>query len=129
MLVEKVTLLIQIRDRSPVIIYTANSTLETIAIQGGKDMRETLYKASGTEEIHSHVNYAYRDESLEVLYGSRERKLEKLRSLKKLYDPKEKFNFYAPIQRECHTRRTETYDSLSLATFQIVMIKLLVLAS
>jgi FAD/FMN-containing dehydrogenase len=46
---------------------------------------------------HSYVNYAHGDEKLESLYGYEPWRLEKLRALKKEYDPKGKFSFYAPI--------------------------------
>lgn len=87
--------------------YRANSTLEQIAIRAGREMRETLSNTSGRVEMHCHVNYAYSDENLEALYGYENWGLEKPRTLKKLYDPKEKLNIYVPIQRKCLTSRTE----------------------
>ncbi|KAF8847502.1 FAD-binding domain-containing protein [Acephala macrosclerotiorum] len=83
---------------SPVMVYTPNSTLDAIAIQAGKDLRQILHKATGREHMHSYVNYAHGDESLQEMYGFERWRLEKLRALKGLWDPKGKFGFYAPIK-------------------------------
>ena len=46
----------------------------------------------------TYVNYAHGDEPLEAIYGWEPWRLEKLKSLKKQYDPDFKFKFYNPIQ-------------------------------
>ena len=43
------------------------------------------------------VNYANGDETLEEMYGHEGWRLEKLRRLKKEWDPENRFGFYAPI--------------------------------
>lgn len=48
--------------------------------------------------MHSYVNYAHGDESLQEMYGFESWRLEKLRALKTLWDPEGKFGFYAPIR-------------------------------
>lgn len=78
-------------------VYAPNATLNPIAIQAGKDMRKIFYDGEGTKEFHAYVNYAHGDESLKQLYGYEDWRQEKLRELKKLYDPKGRFSFYAPI--------------------------------
>ena len=47
---------------------------------------------------HSYVNYAYGNEEVGETYGRDEKRLAKLRKLKKQWDPKNKFGFYNPIQ-------------------------------
>ncbi len=61
-------------------------------------MRQILHKASGSAEMHSYVNYAHGDESLQAMYGFEGWRLERLRGLKEVYDPEGKFGFYAPIR-------------------------------
>ena len=48
--------------------------------------------------LNTYVNYASTDETPEMLYGYEPWRLEKLRSLKKKYDPRGRFNFYNPIR-------------------------------
>lgn len=85
------------KGRSPVMVYAPNSTLDPIAIQAGQDIRQILYEAEGTGEMHAYVNYAHGDESLEEMYGYEKWRLKKLRELKSVHDPEGKFGFYAPI--------------------------------
>lgn len=82
---------------SPVIVYLPNSTLDDAAVNHGKRFRELLREGSGASELHSYVNYAHGDETLESIYGAEPWRLEKLRKLKKIYDAENKFAFYAPI--------------------------------
>jgi hypothetical protein len=84
-------------NSSPVVYYRPNSSLDVLAIEFGKSARDMLKSASGSSELHSYVNYAHGDESLESLYGFEPWRLEKLRALKKEYDPHGRFSFYAPI--------------------------------
>ena len=48
-------------------------------------------------EMHAYVNYAHGDESLAEMYGHQAWRLERLRKLKKEYDPQNRFGFYSPI--------------------------------
>ncbi|KAF2665772.1 FAD-binding domain-containing protein [Microthyrium microscopicum] len=62
----------------------------------GRKIRDVLFAGSGLGRLPAYVNYAYGDETVEQIYGDGWR-MEKLRRLKKEYDPSERFNFYNPI--------------------------------
>ena len=47
--------------------------------------------------LSAYINYAHGDEPLEAIYGYEPWRLERLRSLKKQYDPDFRFKFYNPI--------------------------------
>jgi FAD/FMN-containing dehydrogenase len=78
-------------------MYTPNATLDSIAIKFGKEVRRMLHEADGSTELHAYVNYAHGDETLQEMYGYEDWRQQKLKALKKEYDPHGKFNFYAPI--------------------------------
>lgn len=61
----------------------------------GLKVRENFVRTGGFDEPVTYVSYARGDESQEALYGRR--KLERLRALKKRWDPKGVFSFNAPI--------------------------------
>lgn len=84
-------------NSSPAIFYQPNSSLDAQAEEFGRHARNLLKAGSGSAELYSYVNYAHGDESLEEVYGYEPWRLQKLRSLKKQYDPKNKFGFYEPI--------------------------------
>lgn len=63
----------------------------------GDALREIFRKGSGREEVQSYVNYGYGSEKPESFYGYEPWRLEKLRGLKKKYDPHGRFGFNAPI--------------------------------
>jgi hypothetical protein len=84
-------------NSSPAIFYQPNSSLDAQAEEFGRHARNLLKAGSGSPEQHSYVNYAHGDESLEEVYGYEPWRLQKLRWLKKKYDPKNKFGFYEPI--------------------------------
>lgn len=48
-------------------------------------------------ELHTYVNYAHGDETLQELYGYEAWRQSRLKSLKTKYDPNGKFNFNEPI--------------------------------
>lgn len=81
---------------SPVLTYAANASLDAAAEAIANDIRQALL--SGTDgKLEAYVNYAKGDETVEEIYGNEPWRLEKLRRLKKEYDPNGQFNFYAPI--------------------------------
>lgn len=82
---------------SPVIIYTPNSTLDATAIRSGKELRRILHDADGNPELHAYVNYAHGDETLEEVYGFGQGRVERLRALKREYDPNGRFSYYEPV--------------------------------
>ena len=70
--------------------------LDVEATRYGKQMRDVIAMASG-QKLNAYVNYAGGGESLEEMYGHETWRLEKLRRLKKAYDPIGRFGFYNPI--------------------------------
>jgi hypothetical protein len=81
---------------SPLLTYAANASLDAGAKKIGDDIKSALL-AESDEHPKAYVNYARGDESLEEIYGYNPWRLQKLRRLKKEFDPYGRFNFYAPI--------------------------------
>jgi hypothetical protein len=77
-----------------------NKSLDDLAVEKALEIKQILVegakKSGGTR---AYVNYAYGGEPLEEIYGEKWR-LDKLRRLKKEYDPLNRFRFYAPIVPE-----------------------------
>jgi hypothetical protein len=84
------------------VVYS-DKKLDAKAEVFGKALRQMLADGSAEQNLSTYVNYAYGDESLEELYGFDAWRLEKLRKLKGLYDPENRFRFYAPIPPEKST--------------------------
>ncbi|KAM0342572.1 hypothetical protein ACHAPU_009425 [Fusarium lateritium] len=83
---------------SPYIMYKPNATLDGLAQEHGENLRRHLLEASeDPEHLRAYVNYAHGVESLESMYGYEPWRLEKLRALKKKWDPENRMRFYAPI--------------------------------
>ncbi|KAF4342186.1 6-hydroxy-D-nicotine oxidase [Fusarium beomiforme] len=83
---------------TPYILYKPNATLNGLAQEHGEKLRRHLLEASGDpEHLRAYVNYAHGTESLEDMYGHEAWRIEKLKSLKKKWDPKNRMRFYAPI--------------------------------
>lgn len=74
-----------------------DGSLDAKAIAFGGTFRQALHEADGSAEMHSYVNYAHGDETMEEIYGFEAWRLARLKALKKKYDPLEGFNFYAPL--------------------------------
>ncbi|KAJ4983970.1 FAD-dependent oxygenase [Stagonosporopsis vannaccii] len=81
---------------APLLTYSPNSSLDAAADDINKRIRNALLEGSQSELV-AYINYARGDESMEAVYGYEPWRLEKLRRLKKEYDPFGRFNFYAPI--------------------------------
>ena len=63
-------------------------------------IRDALYQgvdASRQQKRHAYVNYAKGDESVQETYGYEQWRVEKLRALKKAYDPGNAFGYYVPL--------------------------------
>ena len=58
---------------------------------------------------YSYVNHAYEGESVQEMYGKEN--IERLRELKKDYDPDNRFSFYAPVTRPQKKVNNETGTS------------------
>ncbi|CAN9088500.1 unnamed protein product [Alternaria alternata] len=81
---------------SPFMTYEKDASLDAAAWGFAGEIRDTLIE--GTNKTYeAYINYARGDETTEELYGYEAWRLEKLRRLKKEYDPFGKFNFFAPI--------------------------------
>lgn len=50
-------------------IQRSRDKLDYRAADLGRQLRDLMQKASGQRELHAYVNYAYRDEILENMYG------------------------------------------------------------
>ena len=81
---------------APLLNYEKNASLDATAWEINSKIRDALLEGTG-KELEAYVNYARGDESVEEVYGYEPWRLEKLRRLKKEYDPYERFNFFAPI--------------------------------
>ncbi|KAI4702660.1 hypothetical protein J4E89_010382 [Alternaria sp. Ai002NY15] len=84
---------------SPFMTYDKNASLDALAWDYAGKIRDTMINGTN-KPYESYINYARGDETTEQLYGYEPWRLEKLRKLKKEYDPFGKFNFFAPILGE-----------------------------
>ncbi|KAK5656478.1 hypothetical protein OQA88_4861 [Cercophora sp. LCS_1] len=64
------------------------------AVSYGKRMQDAV---RGSNPPHAYVNYAVGTEPLDEMYGRDEERIERLRRLKREYDPLNRFGFYNPI--------------------------------
>ncbi|MCJ1377218.1 hypothetical protein MMC17_000310 [Xylographa soralifera] len=79
-------------------VYAPDPALDAQAVAWGKQTRDMLH--AGDEPgrmLNVYVNYAFGDETQEQIYGYEPWRLDKLRALKKEYDPHGRFNYYNPI--------------------------------
>ncbi|KAL8790938.1 MAG: hypothetical protein Q9213_000363 [Squamulea squamosa] len=67
------------------------------AAEYGRQARQIWVDGEKPRQLNVYTNYAYGDETLQQVYGYEPWRLERLRALKKKWDPKGKFNFYNPI--------------------------------
>ena len=82
---------------APFIVHEPDGpSADAEATQYGSRMRDAIVEANGSP-LNAYVNYAYGDESPKALYGYEEWRLEKLRMLKRAWDPKGAYDFYNPI--------------------------------
>lgn len=83
---------------APLIIYAPGAPeLDQKARDLGEGLRNILHEGSSRKEMHTYVNYAFGKEDKKSWYGFEDWRQTKLTALKKKYDPKKKFSFYAPI--------------------------------
>lgn len=82
---------------SPFMIYAPDDyALDEKARFYGRQIQKAFYSGSA-KPLNAYVNYAIGEESNEEIYGHEAWRLEKLRSIKALYDPEGRFNHYSPI--------------------------------
>ncbi|KAK4448818.1 hypothetical protein QBC34DRAFT_300590 [Podospora aff. communis PSN243] len=82
---------------APLIQYTPDGpALDAEAKALGNELRSILHQGSGRAQMHTYVNYAYGDEQKAEWYGHEKWRLDRLKALKRKYDPRGRFNFYAP---------------------------------
>ncbi|KAM7192092.1 hypothetical protein V8F33_008517 [Rhypophila sp. PSN 637] len=81
---------------APIVHYTptGNATLDSVATAWGAAMREA---AQGTQTKRAYVNYAQGNETIQEVYGYEPWRINRLKALKKKYDPKGQFSFFNPI--------------------------------
>ncbi|TEA18247.1 FAD-linked oxidoreductase chyH [Colletotrichum sidae] len=83
---------------TPYIMYRPDSSLDAAAQEHGRRLRDHVLRASDDpEHLRAYVNYAHGDEALQAVYGWDGWRLEKLRGLKKKWDPENRMRFYNPI--------------------------------
>ncbi|KAK8067444.1 FAD-binding domain-containing protein [Apiospora saccharicola] len=80
--------------------YAPNATLDAAAVQWARESVDIWNRGQPTRKPTTYVNYGLGDESLESIYGYEPWRLEKLRKLKKAYDPYNKFRYYVPLIRD-----------------------------
>ena len=71
--------------------------MDAIAIDFGEKIRQTLHAASGSSELHAYVNYAHGDETKQQIYGYESWRIPRLQQIKRVYDPQNRFRWFAPI--------------------------------
>lgn len=83
---------------SPLITYVPDGPKrDKEAKELGNRLRDILHEGTNRKDLHAYVNYGYGNELSREWYGHEKWRQEKLRSLKKKYDPHGRFSFYAPI--------------------------------
>ncbi|KAI4266485.1 MAG: hypothetical protein L6R38_008709 [Xanthoria sp. 2 TBL-2021] len=68
-----------------------------VVLRYGRKARELFLEGARPMRFHAYSNYANGDETLEQLYGYESWRLEKLRRLKRKWDPNGSFRFFNPI--------------------------------
>ena len=83
---------------SPFFTYPGNdATAYKTVLKLAGQIRAAFLNGTGLK-LRAYVNYASGDESQEAVYGYEPWRLQRLRKLKKKYDPLGRFNFYEPIK-------------------------------
>lgn len=82
---------------SPFIIYNRGSPLDEVATEHGRRLQQVLQAGSG-KPLNAYVNYANGYESQQAIYGYESWRLQKLRRLKREWDPHGRFSYYLPIE-------------------------------
>ena len=78
-------------------VYRPSTTLDALVPKYGTQARALFDAGDPDRPLNAYLNYARGDETLEQKYGYEAWRLDKLRGLKKTYDPENRFRFYNPI--------------------------------
>lgn len=83
---------------SPLFTYPGNdATVHKTVLKLAGQIRAAFLNGTGLK-LQAYLNYASGDESQEALFGYEPWRLQRLRKLKKKYDPLGRFNLYGPIK-------------------------------
>ncbi|KAI4244792.1 MAG: hypothetical protein LQ352_006715 [Teloschistes flavicans] len=80
-------------------IYAPSRALDALVPKYGHEARALLDAGEPQRPLNVYVNYAYGDETVEQIYGYEAWRVQKLKNLKRRYDPQNRFRFYNPIVR------------------------------
>lgn len=80
-------------------IYAPSDVLDPIAARYADQARALFDAGEPQRPLTAYVNYANGKETVEQVYGYEAWRQQKLRALKKKYDPENRFRFYNPIIR------------------------------
>ena len=80
-------------------IYAPSKTLDRIAAKYADQARALFDAGEPQRPLTAYVNYANGKETVEQVYGYEAWRQQKLKALKKKYDPENRFRFYNPIIR------------------------------
>jgi FAD/FMN-containing dehydrogenase len=80
-------------------LWYDEASLDAVASDFGERARAFMHRNNGflDRKPRCYINYGHGDESLEELYGHDEWRLQRLKTLKKKYDPTGVFSAYHPI--------------------------------
>ncbi|KAJ4305632.1 hypothetical protein N0V90_001163 [Kalmusia sp. IMI 367209] len=79
------------------IIAPGDKALETAAWQWANEVRDQWNAGQPGRPVNAYVNYANGKESLEERYGHEKWRIDRLKGLKKKYDPSNQFRYFNPI--------------------------------
>ena len=80
-----------------IIGYAPGQAVDSDVIEGGERIRGALQDGTGSPRPDTYLNYAFGNEELGSVYGWEDWRLERLRGLKRTYDPENRFSGYMPI--------------------------------
>ncbi|KAL8839882.1 MAG: hypothetical protein Q9170_001562 [Blastenia crenularia] len=78
-------------------VYPPSKASDAIALEFATKARQIWLTGEPGREWTAYPNYANGDEPIEAVYGYESWRLDRLRGLKKQYDPYNRFRFYNPI--------------------------------
>ncbi|RAH47729.1 FAD-binding oxidoreductase [Aspergillus brunneoviolaceus CBS 621.78] len=79
------------------VTHVPDDALDDIAIEWAGRIRDLWNEGQPTRRPTTYVNYAFGTESLDSMYGYERWRLERLRALKREYDPDNRFAYFNPI--------------------------------